>query len=272
LYRDIVGKADRHTLLVLVTVSRVLQEEAERLLWHKATFYSAKQVIHVCTILLATPRRAPLVRCIDMHLVVEDNTSLWPVSLRDALKSVFPILENLSELSMPRTRSVNDEWSRCGDIYEGCTFKLHALRCSFSFDDSFVNFLTNQPSITHFHLDHHSGPLFHSLDPTTLPRLSTLCLHLFSYFRDGDTARAVSRRPITHFRTTGQRDLLSLFKGLASSCGPLRGLSIKIGDLGTLKAIVEFLPQLEDIGDIFWGPLTYLEHVRTIMQLLQFDQ
>jgi hypothetical protein len=200
LYRCIAENADRAGLRALLTVSRVFQFEAERLLYRR--FSPSDSIDDICQHLLAIPRFWPLIQ--HAKILIRDDDVVdrdW-----EHLASIFPKLVNLVVLEFIERRELFDgEPIECGNMFQGSTFQLRSLSCHFTLDPEFCEFLQTQRSITYFNWYPYEGPLYEGpsgdFPIDALPILGALDAGIDDGANDPEIIPAILvGRPVTHVR------------------------------------------------------------------------
>jgi hypothetical protein len=248
LYRPIFSAADRDTLRSLALTSRLLQREAERIIYREISIPFTSEIDAECVKLLNKPRIFDLVFKLDITQAwIETATNLAPETTTyfDVLAPVLSNLSNLIVLSFDTFSGMPPE-GKCGKIFEGCTFQLRKFHCPFVLDDDLLAFLNKQSEI----MEWTWTPIYTSsrdLPAAALPKLA-----VFSFRGNGlahgpvpPTSLITTGRPITH--VGWQVDQLPSFRSLTLSTSNVVALIIyhKQTNSQLLRELPDHLPLLE---------------------------
>jgi hypothetical protein len=260
LYRPIVETSDGRDLLNLALVSKVFQQEAERIIYRTISVFcdGPTDVENECLRFLRIPRCLPYIRNITLthYSTIEtlDVPSFQP-RLNDLLRNVVNLLSLCIRVT-PNGRF-------CGTLFHGCTFRLRDIRCTFELDADYAAFLESQPSLLYFTWNMRYPPGKYLLSSNAVPNLRAVTIR--SLNQDNEfPPEILAGRPITHFWSTLRRH-----RTFALSTGPIRALHLKFIDMGVLYMIKEELPCLEHLS-----LLDYDHHdvtVRSISFIPQHD-
>jgi hypothetical protein len=239
LYRPIFEGVERCELFKLVTVSRISQLEAERLVWrHIKITQLYKGIERICHCLLKIPRVWRQIEHLEIH---QDGSTFVEETGVPTLNALLRKLGNLKALGVEGGRG----WIPA--VFQNCTFRLRSLRCDFRFDSELVRFLENQPWIVEFDWNaSHSANEDDLLPSSTLPNLTVLTVkerHYRSF-----PAEIISNRPITHFRTDTRRP--ELIQNLLSVSAPVKALHIGPVDFDQFLSIANMFPLLEYLSTV----------------------
>jgi hypothetical protein len=253
LYRTVIEAAGRQELFNLVTVCKLFQHEAERVLWHEMIFDTKRSASRLDDI-IKVPRIWPLIKILRVKERL--NVPGWSADFSYALLGMM-----LQKLSYLVALELPVRWHSCVRLFDGCTFQLQILHCSFKIDNHFISFLESQKSITEWFWT----PLIPS--PTRLPSsvLPGLAVFVPGNPKHVDWDHVVKGRPITHCRLLVEQGFERLLWNLRLSTGTLRVLKLPLQTSGPLALISEFFPKLEILSNLDFEQMdvsTFLVHTR----------
>jgi hypothetical protein len=249
LYRPIVELADREDLFTLLTVSRILQSEVERLLYRDFILcWTRDEVKDACGHLLSAPRLCGLIRSLCIR--VESNSDC-PGDLYDVLASLFEKTTELVYLAFDiLSYEETPEWDMCGVLFERCAFQLHILRCNFILDAAFESFLAKQRSLIEWDWSPQQ-PSSHTLSSTALPNLSIFSTYSIEGTEFPLRDSIFRGRPITH---------VSWWRGsiipsdIGASTAEIKVLHLGWHVIESMKdSLVELFPYLECLSYVHYN-------------------
>jgi hypothetical protein len=155
LYRNIAEDVTREDLHSMARSCRMLQPEAERILWRKIVLARTVTVIPFCRRLSATPRLAQYVLELNIGFFEDYNhkteLQIFPQTLRRVISRLLEQTTGLRVLNLHisyfRTETDHLRVDTCGSLFDHCTFKLHHFASEFVLDDRLISFLETQPDI-----------------------------------------------------------------------------------------------------------------------------
>jgi hypothetical protein len=264
LYRIICENLDRPSLFSVVVASRTFQAEAERLLhMHVSLGPDYAHATLACQTALKIPRFLPLIQ----YLHVLDQIWITRPFRTDDFACPTPIHRLLEQTPNVILLSLSTEWRRCDRVFLQTSFQLRVLRCDFTIDHDFVEFLTQQPSI--FELDWFSDATpVSELPVQALRNLETL--YIRTHLSPHVAAEVITGRPVKHL-SCGHVTVSHLEKGFALSAGPLIALRVFEFDCETLKALPRFCPHLQYLGVITYDTISVESLIPDIPILISTD-
>jgi hypothetical protein len=222
MYRDIISEVNSlQDLRALARVSRIVQPEAERLIWR--SYYSGfiPGIIRFCNALSSAPRFGPYVHELDLGpYIPNDLDSTSDADIVDMLSRALEKTINLRILDIGLSISAP---CTCSSLFERSTFQLHTFRPHWLLiDDRMVAFLARQPSIRYMHprirFDYLSL-LEVDIPSGVLPHLAIIS------GPDSFISNNLRDRPITHI-SFDHHIPHSILKKLPLSASPIKGVEL----------------------------------------------
>jgi hypothetical protein len=223
LYRRIVEDIPCEDLHPLVTVSRVLQAEAERILWRqvKLSYPTFQTVTSRCRQIIDSPRIWLLVRNFDLAYIDDDYEHGHLAPIFNYLAETLKNLQNLVALMLILDMT-DGRWCSCGNLFEGCNFQLRVYCSSFTLDRDHAKFIENQPLI----LDWNWMPSYPSTCQLSVMAMPSLKVVTYNN-RESDFYRIFVGRPIAHINisdVSGPVPPVPPMENLALGAAPIRSL------------------------------------------------
>jgi hypothetical protein len=231
LYRTIISEVKRpQDLQTLATVSRTIQPEAERRIWHRYDGnFNLQGTIRFCHALSSAPRFAPYVHELNLYSYIrapDDNLPSDEVIV-EMLSGVFEQTTNLRSLAIGLSGPAP---CSCATLFERSAFHLHTFSPQWLlFDDRMTAFLAKQMSIRSLHpgIDFVRSPLLDVVIPQgILPQLAAIS------GTDGFIAKNIRNRPVSYIGFDCGVPL-SLLSGDALSMEPVKGVELYYGVAAT---------------------------------------
>jgi hypothetical protein len=143
-------------------------------------------------------------------------------------------LRSMTRLRRLTLLSVGDS----SNVLDGCTFSLDTFTCTFSYDESLLNFLQSQPSLREAHfLAPFSFPALTDVEPTCLPNLTRITAP-YNWI-----PHIVPGRPVSEISSTGHpRDVDLSFYTLSTV--PIQKLETSYFPLTNTELFASIFPSL----------------------------
>jgi hypothetical protein len=208
-----------YDLATLARVSRVLQMEAERLLYRHIILQSLRNTIALCKRLCLTTRLATYVRSLDIYVWSYEHTSSHTFArlLSDALRRMTNVSDLCLCLPGFRGGASMEAW-----ILSRCKFKLHKLFCYFDLTPGLFSFLETQDQIYDVSL---FGDLAtsstHQIPSRAVVLPNLIVLRAFAHV----ALQLLPDRPVTHLKMQEVRQT-PWERFVPISCGVVKALDI----------------------------------------------
>lgn len=223
--------ADRSTLHSLSQVSRAMNAEAQRVLYHDVEDSNPETHTLFLRTVTTRPQLARLVRRYSYDADVIDD-AIW-----DLLSIGLRSLTGLKDLCIRAHGGLHVAQS----LLQDCTFQLERLCCtSYGDEIAFASFLVKQPTLVH--LDIHWRPeLCDLVPPHALPNLTSV---VGGY---GTMLQFLPGRKVTHLGWTPGFDYDMISAPVSASLGHLLSLSLPMPRYAgpPLSYMVDYLQSLQ---------------------------
>jgi hypothetical protein len=214
LYRPILREiTTRRDLCSLARTSRILQSEAELMIYHHVSAETIDEIIKFCRTIRRAPRLARYTSSLGLSFFDGQFRSrgsvIW-AAVYNIISDTLKLLTKLRHLDIRIPSEINGiVGGSCSRILDGCTFKLHKLTSMFRVDSKMISFLQAQTEIHELYLTSLNAPLPSGI----LPNLTTLSVPQLTQV----SAETIAARYIRHLHVRWTHLDASFDLGLSSS-------------------------------------------------------
>jgi hypothetical protein len=177
LYRPVFEAVRRkRDLCVLARCSRAMQPEAERLIYRSLVASTDRDIRGAYDRICAMPRVRQYVERLRIDFERPSETgdgTTFQVFFRP-LSYMLEVLENLLHLAITVPYGTRTDQPHCGNLFDGCKFRLDSLRSPFALDQQMMAFLSRQSTIRELWMDRATLHMVQLPVELLLPRLVVL--------------------------------------------------------------------------------------------------